>query len=233
MIPPCCYLISLCLASVPFLSGGFAARSSTGKVGERIGKEWVIDKSLLDFIFSYLYLYFIALDFPTSVFPLSDYPTTEMPTTAKKGKARLFMPCPLSSISCRGGCYRPDLKSSKQVVHLRGYLLKVQIYQPFSRTGYILPWHTNRIFVICPTLHVGILFLSIAYFLCKVEGIIQMNISPFIFILCYPYCISVADGGFGLDFRPCLKIDGMPNGERFFRQSRQIFAGGLTPGKKI
>ena len=33
--------------------------------------------------------------------------------------------------------------------------------------------------------------------------------------------------------RPCLKIDGMPNGERFFRQSRQIFAGGLTPGKKI
>jgi len=34
-------------------------------------------------------------------------------------------------------------------------------------------------------------------------------------------------------FRPCLKIGGMPNGERFFRQSRQIFAGGLTPGKKI
>ncbi len=33
--------------------------------------------------------------------------------------------------------------------------------------------------------------------------------------------------------RPCLKIGGMPNGERFFRQSRQIFAGGLTPGKKI
>ena len=45
--------------------------------------EWIIDKSLLDFIFSYLYLYFIALDFPTSVFPLSDYPTTEMPTTQK------------------------------------------------------------------------------------------------------------------------------------------------------
>lgn len=37
-----------------------------------------------------------------------------------------------------------------------------------------------------------------------------------------------------IDFaRPCLKIGGMPNGERFFRQSRQIFAGGLTPGKKI
>nr|WP_325305760.1 transposase [uncultured Oscillibacter sp.] len=33
--------------------------------------------------------------------------------------------------------------------------------------------------------------------------------------------------------RPCLKIGGMPNGERFYRQSRQIFAGGLTPGKKI
>ncbi|WP_207636943.1 hypothetical protein, partial [Oscillibacter sp. 1-3] len=33
--------------------------------------------------------------------------------------------------------------------------------------------------------------------------------------------------------RPCLKKGGMPNGERFFRQSRQIFAGGLTPGKKI
>ena len=57
---------------------------STGRVAERIGKEWVIDKSLLDFIFSYLYLYFIVLDFPTSVFPLSDYPTTEMLTTAKR-----------------------------------------------------------------------------------------------------------------------------------------------------
>ena len=145
---PCCYLASLLPASVPFLSGGFATHSPRERVWERIGKEWVIDKSLLDFIFSYLYLYFIALDFPTSVFPLSDYPTTEMPTTAKKGKARLFMPCPLSSISCRGGCYRPDLKSSKQVVHLRGYLLKVQIYQPFSRTGYILPWQIKRSFII-------------------------------------------------------------------------------------
>ena len=58
------------------------------------------------------------------------------------------MPCPLSSISYRGGCYRPNLKSSKQVVHFQGYLLKVQIYQPFSRAGCVLPWHTNRIFVI-------------------------------------------------------------------------------------
>ena len=33
--------------------------------------------------------------------------------------------------------------------------------------------------------------------------------------------------------RPCLKNGGMPNGERYFRQSRPIFAGGLTPGKKI
>ena len=29
--------------SVPFPSGGFASRSSTGEAGERIGKEWVID----------------------------------------------------------------------------------------------------------------------------------------------------------------------------------------------
>ena len=33
--------------------------------------------------------------------------------------------------------------------------------------------------------------------------------------------------------RACLKIGEMPNGERFFRQSRQIFAGGLSPGKKV
>jgi hypothetical protein len=33
--------------------------------------------------------------------------------------------------------------------------------------------------------------------------------------------------------RPCLKDGKMLNGERFFRQSRQIFAGGLSPGKKI
>ena len=66
----------------------------------------------------------------------------------KKGKARLFVPCPLSSISCRGGCYRSDLKSSKQVVYLRGYLLKVQIYQPFSRAGCVLPWQIKRILVI-------------------------------------------------------------------------------------
>ena len=62
------YLTSLLFASVPFPSGGFAACPPREGVGERIGKEWVIDKSLLDFVFSYLYLYFIALDFPTSVF---------------------------------------------------------------------------------------------------------------------------------------------------------------------
>ena len=33
--------------------------------------------------------------------------------------------------------------------------------------------------------------------------------------------------------RPCLINGRMPKGERFFRQSRRIFAGGLTPGKKI
>ena len=71
----------------------------------------------------------------------------------------LFVSCPLLSISCRGGCYRPNLKSSKQVVHLRGRLLKVQIYQPFSRTGRVLPWQTNRIL---PSLtHSEALFLSI------------------------------------------------------------------------
>ena len=83
---PFYYSASPLFASVPFPSGGFAARSSTGRVAERIGKEWVIDKSLLDFIFSYLYLYSIVLDFPTSVFPLSDYPTSEMPTTAKRAR---------------------------------------------------------------------------------------------------------------------------------------------------
>ena len=33
--------------------------------------------------------------------------------------------------------------------------------------------------------------------------------------------------------KPCLINGGMPKGERFFRQSRRIFAGGLTPGKKM
>ncbi len=37
----------------------------------------------------------------------------------------------------------------------------------------------------------------------------------------------------GFLFRPCLINGGMPNGERFFRQSRQIFAGGLPPSKKV
>ncbi len=33
--------------------------------------------------------------------------------------------------------------------------------------------------------------------------------------------------------RACLIIGDMPNGEGFFRQTRQIFAGILTDGKKI
>ena len=73
---PCCYLTSLLLPSVPFPSGSFAAHPPREGVWERVGKEWVIDKSLLDFVFSYLYLYFIA----------SDYPTTEMPTTEKRAR---------------------------------------------------------------------------------------------------------------------------------------------------
>ena len=52
---PCCYLISLLFASVPFLSGGSAACPL--REGERIGKEWVIDKSLLDFsLFTYIFI---------------------------------------------------------------------------------------------------------------------------------------------------------------------------------
>ena len=38
---------------------------------------------------------------------------------------------------------------------------------------------------------------------------------------------------FQTDSRPCLINGRMPKSERFFRQSRRIFAGGLTPGKKI
>jgi len=94
----------------------------------------------------------------------------------QKGKARLSVPCPLSSISCRGGCYHPDLKSSKQVVHLQGDLLKVQIYQPFSRTGCVLPWQTNRIFVIDVKLRIRILFFSIAHIVHKVESHFKMRI---------------------------------------------------------
>ena len=87
---PCCYFASLPLPSVQFPSDGFAARSPRKRGGESIGKEWVIDWSLLDFVFSYLYLYFIALDFPTSVFPTTDNPTTEMPTTAK-GQGTVYL----------------------------------------------------------------------------------------------------------------------------------------------
>ncbi len=143
---PLCFFLPV--LSIPFRRLCRPFLNGRGKGKDRKGMEWIIDKSLLDFIFSYLYLYFIALDFPTSVFPLSDYPTTEMPTTAKRARHHLFVPCPLSSISYRGECYRPNFKSSKQVVHLRGYLLKVQIYQPFSRAGCVLPWQTNKIFVI-------------------------------------------------------------------------------------
>ena len=42
----------------------------------------------------------------------------------------------------------------------------------------------------------------------------------------------VTSGG-SVTTRPCLINGGMPKGERFFRQSRQIFAGGLTPGKRM
>lgn len=48
--------------------------------------EWVIDWSLLDKIFIYLYLYFIALDFPTSVFPTTDNPTTGTPAAVQRGQ---------------------------------------------------------------------------------------------------------------------------------------------------
>ena len=43
--------------SVPFPSGGFAARSSMGGVWERIGREWVIYRFLLDFsLLNYIYI---------------------------------------------------------------------------------------------------------------------------------------------------------------------------------
>lgn len=86
---------------------------------------------------------FIALDFPMSVFP-----TTGKPTTVQRGQGTSVMPCPLSVLSCRGRCYRPDLKSSKQVVHLRKQPLKVQQYQAFLRLGCVLPWQTKSILVI-------------------------------------------------------------------------------------
>lgn len=97
------------------------------------------------------------------IFFCFEFPMSKMPTMVKKGKAYLFMPCPLSSISCRGRCNHPDLKSSKQVVHLREHLLKVQIYQPLSKAGCVLLWQVKRIFVIIHTLRNHI-FLSIAHF---------------------------------------------------------------------
>ena len=80
----------LLLASVPFLSGGSAACPPREGVGERIGMEWVINKSLLDFSLLTYCLYFIALDYPLSVFPTTDNPTTEMPTTAK-GQGTVYL----------------------------------------------------------------------------------------------------------------------------------------------
>ncbi len=50
-------MTALLLASVPFLSGGSAACPPREGVGERIGKEWVIDKSLIDFsVFTYIFI---------------------------------------------------------------------------------------------------------------------------------------------------------------------------------
>lgn len=54
---PRCYSASLRSASVPFLSGGSAACSTKGGVGERIGMEWVFDKSFLDFsLYTYIFI---------------------------------------------------------------------------------------------------------------------------------------------------------------------------------
>ncbi len=170
---PLCFFLPV--LSIPFRRLCRPFLNGRGKGKDRKGMEWIIDKSLLDFIFSYLYLYFIALDFPTSVFPLSDYPTTEMPTTAKRARHHLFVPCPLSSISYRGECYRPNFKSSKQVVHLRGYLLKVQIYQPFSRAGCVLPWQTNKIFVISWNLLNLLIFRALQVFCGNLLLILRYN----------------------------------------------------------
>ena len=50
-------MTALLLAPVPFLSGGSATCPPREGVGERIGKEWVIDKSLLDFsLFTYIFI---------------------------------------------------------------------------------------------------------------------------------------------------------------------------------
>ena len=55
---PRCYSASLRSASVPFLSGGSAACSTKGGVGERTGTEWVFDKSFLDFSY-YTYIFIL------------------------------------------------------------------------------------------------------------------------------------------------------------------------------
>ena len=54
---PCCYMTAPLLASVPVLSGGSAACSTKGGGGERIGMEWVFDKSFLDFsLYTYIFI---------------------------------------------------------------------------------------------------------------------------------------------------------------------------------
>lgn len=56
---PCCYMTAQFLASVPFLSGGPTACPPSEKVGERIGKEWVIDRSLFEKSLIYLIIFII------------------------------------------------------------------------------------------------------------------------------------------------------------------------------
>lgn len=129
---------SLCFP-LPFHSLLAALPPVPQREGQGKGKGWVIDKSWL--ILSLVtYIYILLRWIFRRRFSRQRIIRRRKCQQRQKGKARLFVPCPLSSISCRGGCYRPDLKSSRQVVHLRGHLLKVQIYQPFSRTGCVLPW---------------------------------------------------------------------------------------------
>ena len=54
---PCCYMTAPLLDSVPFLPGGSAACSTRGGGEERIGTEWVFDKSFLDFsLYTYIFI---------------------------------------------------------------------------------------------------------------------------------------------------------------------------------
>ena len=79
-------MASLLPASVPFLSGGFATHSPRERVWERIGKEWVIDKSLLDFIFSYLSIFY-CVGFSDVGFPVVGLSDDGKANNGKKGKA--------------------------------------------------------------------------------------------------------------------------------------------------